>query len=92
MDLPLVVAGDLNADRDHALFRGLLDTGLWDAHDSVGRGLARTWPSALPLLHLDHVLVRDGQGGQLVVTAVREERVPGSDHRAVVTDLAVLPD
>ncbi len=92
MDLPLVVAGDLNADRDHALFRGLLDTGLRDAHDSVGRGLARTWPSGLPLLHLDHVLVRDGEGGQLVVTAVREERVPGSDHRAVVADLAVLPD
>jgi len=91
VDLPLVVAGDLNADRDHALFRGLLDTGLRDAHDSVGRGLARTWPAGLPVLHLDHVLVRDGEGARLAVTRVREERVPGSDHRAVVADLAVLP-
>lgn len=91
VELPLVVAGDLNADRDHALFRGLLDTGLRDAHDSVGRGLARTWPSGLPLLHLDHVLVRDGDAARLAVTRVRERRVPGSDHRAVVADLAVLP-
>ena len=43
-------------------------------------------------LHLDHVLVRDGQGARIAVTRVREERVPGSDHRAVVADLAVLPD
>ncbi len=91
VELPLVVAGDLNADRDHALFRGLLDTGLRDAHDSVGRGLARTWPSGLPVLHLDHVLVRDGDGARIAVTRVREVRVPGSDHRAVVADLAVLP-
>ncbi|MCY7366186.1 MAG: endonuclease/exonuclease/phosphatase family protein [Frankiaceae bacterium] len=92
VDLPMVVAGDLNADRDHALFRDLLGTGLRDAHDSVGRGLARTWPSGLPVLHLDHVLVRDGEGARIAVTRVREERVPGSDHRAVVADLAVLPD
>lgn len=91
VDLPLVVAGDLNADRDHALFRDLLDTGLRDAHDSVGRGLARTWPAGLPVLHLDHVLVRDGESARLAVTAVREQRIPGSDHRAVVADLAVLP-
>ena len=92
VDLPLVVAGDLNADRDHALFRDLLDAGLRDAHDSVGRGLARTWPAGLPVLHLDHVLVRDGAGGRIAVTAVREQGVPGSDHRAVVADLAVIAD
>jgi endonuclease/exonuclease/phosphatase (EEP) superfamily protein YafD len=90
-DLPLVAAGDFNADRDHAPFRRLLATGLRDAHDERGRGLARTWPSALPLLHLDHVLVRDGRGGRVVVRDVREVRLPGSDHRTVVADLAVLP-
>ena len=82
--LPTVVAGDLNADRDHDAFRDLLDTGLQDAHDAVGRGLVRTWPASLPVLHLDHVLVRE-----LVVLDVREVRVPGSDHLAVVADLAV---
>ena len=90
-DLPVVVAGDLNADRDHAPFRALLDSGLRDAHDERGRGLARTFPAGLPLLHLDHVLVRDGRGGRLAVLSVRELDVPGSDHLGVVTDLAVLP-
>ena len=89
-DLPLVVAGDLNADRDHAAFRRLLDAGLRDVHDERGRGLARTWPARFPLLHLDHVLVSDGRQARLVPLSVREVRVPGSDHRAVVTDLAVL--
>lgn len=90
-DLPTVVAGDLNADRDHAEFRRLLDAGLRDAHDAVGRGLARTWPASFPVLHLDHVLVRDSADAHLAVLDVREARTPGSDHRAVVADLAVLP-
>jgi len=89
--LPVVLAGDLNADRDHAPLRGLLDTGLRDAHDERGRGLARTWPADLPLLHLDHVLVRDGAGGRIAVRSVREVQVPGSDHLGVVAELAVLP-
>jgi endonuclease/exonuclease/phosphatase (EEP) superfamily protein YafD len=84
VDLPVVVAGDLNADRDHAVFRDLLQTGLRDAHDARGRGLVRTWPAAAPLLHLDHVLVRD-----LEVVQVGEAQVPGSDHKAVVADIAV---
>ncbi|MBW3640325.1 MAG: endonuclease/exonuclease/phosphatase family protein [Actinobacteria bacterium] len=91
LELPAVVAGDLNADRDHALFRALLDTGLRDAHDERGRGLARTWPASFPVLQLDHVLVRDRAGVQLVVLDVAEAEVPGSDHQAVVADLAVLP-
>ena len=91
LDLPAVVAGDLNADRDHAALRALLDVGLRDAHDERGRGLARTWPAALPLLHLDHVLLRDGAAGRVSVLAVREVEIPGSDHLAVVADLAVQP-
>jgi endonuclease/exonuclease/phosphatase (EEP) superfamily protein YafD len=87
VDLPLVLAGDLNADREHAAFRALLDVGLRDAHDALGRGLARTWPAALPVLHLDHVLVR---GDLLVPVEVREVRIPGSDHLAVVAEIAVL--
>lgn len=95
--LPVVLAGDLNADRDHAPLRRLLDTGLRDAHDERGRGLARTWPAGLPVLHLDHVLVRDGEGtsdgagARVVVRSVREVDLPGSDHLGVVAELAVLP-
>ncbi|MDQ3610340.1 MAG: endonuclease/exonuclease/phosphatase family protein [Actinomycetota bacterium] len=90
LELPAVVAGDLNADRDHALFRALLDTGLRDAHDERGRGLARTWPASFPVLQLDHVLVRDRAGVRLAVLEVAEAEVPGSDHLAVVADLAIL--
>jgi endonuclease/exonuclease/phosphatase family metal-dependent hydrolase len=86
-----VVAGDFNADRDHAAFRGLLDAGLTDVHDALGRGLARTFPTGMPVLQLDHVLVRDGAGGRLTPLEVREVRVPGSDHLGVLADLAVQP-
>ena len=89
---PVVVLGDFNADRDHAAFRRLLDLGLRDAHDERGQGLARTWPASFPVLHLDHVLVRDGEGGRLLVRDVREVRLPGSDHLTVVADLAVVRD
>lgn len=90
LELPAVVAGDFNADRDHALFRRLLDTGLRDAHDERGRGLARTWPASSPVLHLDHVLVRDGPGVRVLTRDVAEVELPGSDHLAVVADLAIL--
>ena len=89
--LPVVVAGDLNADRDHGAFRALLRTGLRDVADERGAGLQGTWPAGLPVLHLDHVLVRDGAGGRVGAADVRTVRLPGTDHRAVVADLALLP-
>ena len=89
--LPVVVAGDLNGDRDLPAVRELFDLGLRDAAEERGRGLSRTWPQRWPLLALDHVLVRDGDGGRLAVLDQREAALPGSDHRAVVADLAVLP-
>ena len=85
---PLVVLGDFNATADHARFRALLDSRLRDAHDARGRGLVRTWPALgplPPLLHLDHVLVSP----DLAVLAVRERPIRGSDHLAVVADLAL---
>lgn len=88
--LPVVVAGDLNADRDHLLLRRILDDGARDVHDERGRGLVRTWPASFPLLDLDHVLVRDGQDARLGVADVAEAAVPGSDHLAVVADLRLL--
>lgn len=86
-----VAAGDFNADRGHASFRALLHGGVRDAHEERGRGLVRTWPAAHPFLHLDHVLVRDGAGAGIAVCGIREVRLPGSDHLALVVDLAVRP-
>lgn len=89
-ELPLVVAGDLNGDRHLPLFDDLLDAGLRDAAEERGRGLSRTWPQRWPVLALDHVLVRDGPQARLVVLHQQEASLPGSDHLAVVADLAVL--
>jgi endonuclease/exonuclease/phosphatase (EEP) superfamily protein YafD len=80
---PLVVAGDLNATRHHPSFRRLLRTRLRDAHAEVGRGAALTWPTAFPLLRLDHLLL----AGPVEAVAVWEGRGTGSDHRPVFADL-----
>lgn len=89
IDGPAIALGDFNASRDFASFRKLLSPEVRDAHEDVGAGLARTWPARLPVLHLDHVLVKDGGGVEIDVCSVRQLRVPGSDHLAVVADLAV---
>ena len=81
-----IVVGDFNASRWHPAFRRLLGSGLHDAHEQVGRGLARSWPneSVLPAFALlDHVLLSP----EVRAVAVREGAGTGSDHRPVVADL-----
>ncbi|MFE8005790.1 endonuclease/exonuclease/phosphatase family protein [Streptomyces sp. NPDC057418] len=86
-----VFLGDFNASLDHTPMRRLLAAGLTDTHAELGHGWAPTWPvgHALvpPLIQLDHVL----HGPGLVGTSVSEHTVPGTDHRAVVAVLALLP-
>lgn len=86
-----VFLGDFNASLDHAPMRSLLDAGLTDTHAELGRGWAPTWPVgagiAPPLVQLDHVL----HGPGLVGVSARERTLEGTDHRAVVAELAVLP-
>jgi endonuclease/exonuclease/phosphatase (EEP) superfamily protein YafD len=83
-----VFLGDFNATLDHASMRDLLDTGLTDTHAELGHGWAPTWPAhdsrLPPLIQLDHVL----HGSGLVAVSVSEHTLPGSDHRAVVAELA----
>ena len=84
-----VLAGDFNATYDHGAMRRVLALGYQDAAWAVGQALRATWTPLRfpePRLTLDHVLV-DRQVGVASVTLVP---VPGSDHRAVVTEL-VLP-
>jgi endonuclease/exonuclease/phosphatase (EEP) superfamily protein YafD len=86
---PVVVAGDFNATRDHALFRDLLATGLEDALDSAPKA---PWPGFTfpvgrrfpPIMRLDHIL-HTGHGLECVSAAT--VTVPGTDHRAVVATL-----
>ncbi|MFD6423500.1 endonuclease/exonuclease/phosphatase family protein [Streptomyces sp. NPDC060198] len=86
-----VFLGDFNATLDHAPMRSLLAAGLTDTHAELGQGWAPTWPvgagMAPPLVQLDHVLHGPGLAG----VRVGERSLAGTDHRAVVAELAVLP-
>jgi endonuclease/exonuclease/phosphatase (EEP) superfamily protein YafD len=89
---PTVVAGDFNATLDHSLFRKG-SAGCSDAAAQTGNGLVPTWgPYGDPALRtfgpqIDHVLSTAGIGAN----AVTVDDLPGSDHRAVVAQLAVAP-
>ncbi|MEU2347712.1 endonuclease/exonuclease/phosphatase family protein [Modestobacter sp. NPDC049651] len=87
-DVLRVLAGDFNATVDHAAFRRLLGTGWVDAAQATGQSWRATWqPEGLPepRLTLDHVLADPRVG----VRSFGVVRVPGSDHRALVTELRV---
>jgi endonuclease/exonuclease/phosphatase (EEP) superfamily protein YafD len=82
----VVVLGDFNATVDHSPLRSLLAAGLVDTHAELGRGWAPTWPAAFPLIQIDHVL----HGPGLAAVSANEHLLPGTDHRAVVAELALL--
>ncbi|WP_285749946.1 endonuclease/exonuclease/phosphatase family protein [Lentzea sp. NBRC 105346] len=84
-----VLAGDFNATLDHVALRRLLNAGYVDAADQVGAGLVHTWPAQIsfwpPPVTLDHVLV----DGRCPVDTVDVVDIPGTDHRAVITQFVV---
>lgn len=89
-DGPRVFVGDLNATPWNKQFRDLQATsGLVDAANVLGKGLRPTWPvwSPMPLSPVDHVMVGGGIGVRSIGTAV----VGGSNHRALVVEIAVPP-
>jgi endonuclease/exonuclease/phosphatase (EEP) superfamily protein YafD len=85
--VPLLVVGDLNCTAGSPAFRALLrDGGLRDSR--LGRGLQPSWPDLVlpfPQLAIDHALVTPG----LVVLGRRTVGGLGSDHRAIVVDVAL---
>ncbi|HJW00779.1 MAG TPA: endonuclease/exonuclease/phosphatase family protein [Arthrobacter sp.] len=83
---PCILLGDFNASQDHREFRDLLATGLTDASQAAGKGLAPTWPAnsqVPPFVALDHVLVTPDIG----IVDFATFTVPGTDHKAVVAEL-----
>ncbi|WP_435975149.1 endonuclease/exonuclease/phosphatase family protein [Streptomyces sp. Qhu_M48] len=84
---PLLIAGDFNASQDHAAFRSVLDAGdLHDAARLTGASRTPTWPMEGPVppyVQIDHVLVSE----DFTAGNTRFPDLPGTDHRAVVTDL-----
>lgn len=85
---PAILLGDFNATLDHGLLRRVIAGGYRDAGAATGRGLLPTWPFAInhyPPVTLDHVLV----DRRLGITRYQVMKVPGSDHRAVLTEVTV---
>ncbi|NIK57449.1 endonuclease/exonuclease/phosphatase family protein [Kribbella shirazensis] len=87
---PMVVAGDFNATVDHADFRHALGGYCRSVGPAVGGGLQGTWPADQPAVlrtQIDHVVVsRQLQPRRFTTYPIR-----GTDHRAVVATVAVLP-
>ncbi|MEV7006806.1 endonuclease/exonuclease/phosphatase family protein [Streptosporangium sp. NPDC051022] len=79
----IIVVGDLNTAATDRQMR-LLTESLSPAAEQAGTGLQFTWPAALPVVRLDHVLTRG-------FTAVDSRVLPRSvsDHRAILADLRV---
>jgi endonuclease/exonuclease/phosphatase (EEP) superfamily protein YafD len=77
-----IVAGDFNASLDHAPLRRLIGEGFTDAADATGQGLVptfRPWPP----ITIDHVLADK----RCAIQKVKIYYQPGSDHRALFTQL-----
>jgi endonuclease/exonuclease/phosphatase (EEP) superfamily protein YafD len=90
---PDLALGDFNATFDHPSFRRLLaEAGLTDAAEASGAGWQPTWPRGgsrglpMPVAAIDHVLV----GESLIALSTRVHDIPGTDHRALVADLAIV--
>ncbi|GAA4835875.1 hypothetical protein GCM10023201_25730 [Actinomycetospora corticicola] len=81
-DRPTIIAGDMNATADHALFRSAT-ADCTDAGSATGDGVTGTWPSWVPAFlgaQIDHVLVTGGPRPLGFEIAP----VGGTDHRAVL--------
>ncbi len=90
--LPTIVVGDFNAARWHPPYRALLDTGLRDSHEALGRGWSASWPTDRgvlppPFVRIDHALFGDG----VTPVALHDLTIPGSDHEGFVVTFAFTP-
>jgi endonuclease/exonuclease/phosphatase (EEP) superfamily protein YafD len=91
---PDLVVGDFNATPDHPVMRDLADAGYRSVAELANEGWQPTWPAngrsdvfgiALPpTVQIDHVLV----GPSYAALGSHTVEVPGSDHRAVVAEVA----
>lgn len=85
-DVIRILAGDFNASLDHSPLRDVIARGYADAGDATGTGLHPTWPADWripPMITIDHVLY--DKRASAVATSVHT--VPGTDHRALFTEL-----
>lgn len=91
---PDLIVGDFNATLDHRPMRALAAGGWRSVAELANEGWEPTWPDnsvvrvlglPLPLLvQIDHVLV----GPRLAAISSYTVDIPGSDHRAVIAEVA----
>lgn len=82
-----IVGGDFNSTIDMLPYRRLLTNGYQDATAQSGSGRNFTYPANKPyppVLGIDHVLTRNATA---VSTAT--EKIPGTDHRALLVTVMV---
>jgi endonuclease/exonuclease/phosphatase family metal-dependent hydrolase len=84
---PTIVAGDLNAEPSEPPVR-ILRQHLLDAQELGGTGAGDTIPEPSPHSRFDYVMYDDGFA---VVPGSTRVLPSSSDHRAVFTELALLP-
>jgi len=90
---PMIIAGDLNTTRYRPEFAELLDLGLMDAIDALGKGLEPSWmirPDGVfgavgAVVRLDHALVNT----HMHPVSMRNLDAKGSDHLPFVLRVAV---
>jgi endonuclease/exonuclease/phosphatase family metal-dependent hydrolase len=85
---PTIVAGDLNAQPGSRPVR-ILRQQLLDAQEEGGTGRGETIPETAPLSRFDYVLYDTAFA--VVPGSTRVLPSASSDHRAVLTELALLP-
>ncbi|MBP2321329.1 endonuclease/exonuclease/phosphatase (EEP) superfamily protein YafD [Kibdelosporangium banguiense] len=82
---PRMLVGDFNATLDHPDLRDVISRGYADAAERRGAGMTPTWPAGIwpPPVAIDHVLV----DARSEVVDYQVFDLPGSDHRAVLTQV-----
>jgi endonuclease/exonuclease/phosphatase family metal-dependent hydrolase len=87
---PVVLVGDLNATSRSRVYR-CLTRDLRDAHGLRPGGLRplATFPSRLPLLRIDHVLVSAGVGVRALYASANPLARLASDHLPLVADFEI---
>ena len=79
--MPSILAGDFNAQPDEATMNDIIFS---QYRETDPTGSALTYPSGLPEVKIDYVLVSKGHGWKLKSYEVIEEKV-ASDHRPVLS-------
>ena len=88
---PLILVGDLNATSRSVAYH-ILAAKLADAYHAPGRGRREriaTFPSAMPVLRIDHMLVSGGVRIQAMRVAASPLARVASDHLPLIVDFAL---